>query len=151
MCVEIQQYILTGRLLKALVRLAYSEQYWTRSTLRVVRISVRARRNERRTTSPPTFTMSAHVRSSGTCTKQPSCDCSKRLPPDIPPGNALRGDRTDGFLSRRERLARGRPSGADEGVEETKGLEGERGQLPEAGTTRGASVALATPPLPLKR
>ena len=41
-----------------------------------------------------------------------------------------------------------RPSSADEGDEETKG---QKYQSPEAGTTREASVALATPPLPWKR
>ena len=88
------------------------------------------------------------VRSFGACGKQPPCGYSEGLPPDIPPGTARRGDGTDGLISRRERLPMDRPSSADEGDEETKG---KNYQSPEAGTTREASVALATPPLPWKR
>ena len=97
------------------------------------------------------ITISADFPSSGACTKQPTCDCGKGLLPGVPPGTTRRGDISDDLLPRRERLASDRPSSAHEGVEETEGPEADRKQHLEAGTTREASLALATPQLPFKR
>ena len=95
----------------------------------------------------PTFTTSIHVHSSGVCTKQPACDYSEDLPPDIPPGTTRCRD-SPGFLPSRSRrrLAHGLPSDAHEGVEDAR--EPGEDHKQEA---REASLALADLPLPLKR